>query len=383
MTTDSAPAAKLRVLIAGGGVAAIETALALGELAGELTDVSLIAPGEEFLYRPMTVREPFALEQARRYPLARIAADAGATLIGDELAWVDADARAVHTGSGAELAYDALVVALGGKAVPRYEHALTIDDRHLDELLHGVIQDVESGYLESLAFVSPGRMPWQLPLYELALQTAARAYDMDVEVAITLVTPEDSPLAIFGAGASSGVAALLERSGIQVITSAYAEIPRTGELVINPGDRRLHVDRVIALPELYGPGVRGLPLHEHGFLRVDPHGKVLGVERVYAAGDTIEFAVKHGGLAAQQADAAAEAIAALAGAPVEPKPFHPIVHGMLLTGGKPLYLTAKIAGGHGFSSELTEEPTWSPPSKIAARYLAPYLDRLDREQSAA
>jgi len=383
MTTDSPQNQKLRVLIAGGGVAALETALALHDLAPELTEVSIVAPGQELVYRPMTVREPFAMERARRYPLAEIVAAAGAELIADELEWIDVGSRTAHTKSGGALPYDALMVALGAQAKPRYEHAITIDDRRLDEQLHGLIQDVEEGYVKSLAFVSPGRMPWQLPLYELALLTAGRAYDMDVELEVTIVTPEDSPLAIFGAGASNGVAAVLERAKIRTITSAYAEIPRTGEVVINPGDRRLHVDRVIALPELYGPGLRGLPLHEHGFLRVDPFGRVIGTDRVYAAGDIIEFPVKQGGLASQEADAAAESIAALAGAAIEPKPFDPVIRGMLLTAEAPLYLTAKIAGGKGFSSELTDKPTWSPPSKIASRYLAPCLARLDGQQTSA
>lgn len=367
------------MIVAGGGVAALESILALSELAGDLTEVSVIAPGDEFLYRPMSVREPFADGPAKRYPLAPIVHDAGARLIVDELAWVDPDRQVAHTRGDEQLEYDALVLALGARPNPRYRHAITIDDRRMDEILHGVVQDVEAGYLKSLAFVSPGRMAWPLPLYELALMTAGRAYAMNMDLQVTLVTPEDAPLAIFGQGASSAVAELLERSGIQTIGSAYAEILSPGELVINPGDRRLHVDRAIALPELYGPSVRGIPSSEHGFLRVDPHGRVLNVENVYAAGDCTEFPVKHGGVGAQQADVVAQAIAALAGARVAAELFHPVIHGMLLTIDRPLYLSAHITGGHGFSSEITDAPTWDPPSKIAAKYLAPYLDARDRE----
>ena len=321
--------------------------------------------------------------QARRYPLAPIISDAGARLVTDELAWVDPDKQVAHTKGDVELEYDRLVLALGAKAVPRYQHAVTIDAAHMDEILHGVIQDVEGGYIKSLAFLAPGRMAWPLPLYELALMTAGRAYDMGVEVAVTLVTPEDAPLAIFGQNVSSTVAGLLGRAGIQTIHSAYAEVPSAGELVINPGDRRLHVNRVIALPELYGPSVRGIPLSEHGFLRVDPYGHVLDVEHIYAAGDCTEFPVKHGGVSSQQADTVALSIAAGAGAQVTPERFHPVIHGMLLTGDKPLYLTAQITGGHGFSSEISDTPAWEPPSKIATKYLAPYLDALDRETTPA
>ncbi|MGO9247651.1 MAG: NAD(P)/FAD-dependent oxidoreductase [Solirubrobacteraceae bacterium] len=382
MTTDVPYPDRLRVIIVGGGVAALETGLALAQLAPGATDVTLVAPNAEFAYRPLAVREPFAYGPAHRYPLQRIAQDAGAQLLVDELAWIEPDKRLLHTVGEQALEYDALVLALGAHARARYTHALTIDDRRLDETLHGLIQDIEGGYVHRLAFVAPGRMAWPLPLYELALMTAGRAYDVGVELATTIVTPEDRPLAIFGAAASEGVTELLTRAGIQTVNSAYAEIPSAGEIVINPGDRHLQVDRVIALPELYGPCVRGIPLGEHGFIRVNPYGRVPEVEHVYAAGDATDFPIKHGGLGSQQADAVAESIAALAGAPVTPQPFNPVIRGTLFTGGQPLYLTAHITGGHGFSSQITDTPTWSPPSKISSKYLAPYLDGLDREHGS-
>jgi sulfide:quinone oxidoreductase len=355
-------------------VAALETAIALADLAPGLTATTVLAPNSEFVERPMRVREPFAYPQARHFPLDQIVRDAGAELVADELAWVDPVKRIVHTQAGSELEYDALVLALGGRICPRYKHAITIDDRKLDETLHGLIQDLEEGYVESLAFVAPGRMAWPLPLYELALLIATRAYDMNVELAITLITPEDSPLAIFGSAASTAVAKLLAEARIQTITSSYAEVPHNREIVLNPGDRHLSVDRIVALPELYGPSVRGVPLSEHGFLHVDRYCKLLDVDGIYAAGDATEFAVKHGGIASQQADTVAMSIAAKAGASLTPEPFRPIIRGMLLTGGEPRYLTARITGGAGFSSEITDAPTWSPPSKIASKYLSPYLE---------
>lgn len=383
MTNQSPHHEKLRVIIAGGGVAALETALALADLSPDLTDVTMIAPNSEFVYRPLAVGEPFAYCAASRYPLAQIARDADAELVTDELVWVDPGKQTIHTRSGQSIEYDALMLALGAKAVPRYSHALTIDDRRLDETMHGLIQDVEGGYTKSIAFVSPARMAWPLPLYELALMTAGRAYDMGVEVPITVITPEDAPLAIFGAAVSRAVGDLLTRAGIETITSAYAEIPSQGHVVINPGDRHLTVGRVVALPELYGPSLRGIPLGEHGFVRVNKHGRVPDLGPVYAAGDAVEFPIKHGGIASQQADVAAESIAALAGAPVVPHRFQPVIRGMLMTGEEPLYLTAQITGGHGFSSEVSHTPLWSPAAKIAAKYLGPALEGYDREHASA
>ncbi len=384
MSSDPGPAPttgsrsqRLRVVIAGGGVAALETALALAELAPERTEVSVIAPNAEFAYRPMVVGEPFARGAARRYPLASIIHDAGAKLITGELAWIDPVTRTIHTKADEAIEYDALMLALGASITKRYPQALTIDDRDLAETMHGLIQDVEVGYIHKLAFVAPGRMAWPLPLYELALMTAGRAYDVGIELQSTIVTPEDSPLAIFGCSASSTVAELLARANIETINSAYAEVPSSREVVISPGERRLEVDRVIALPELYGPVLRGIPLGENGFIRVDPHCRVPDVERIYAAGDATDFPIKQGDIGSQQADVAAQSIAALAGASVTPERFDPTIHGMLLTNGKPRYLTAHITGGHGFSSQISDTPSTAQPSKIAAKYLAPYLAEQD------
>jgi len=383
----SAPAGnqdkRLRVLVAGGGVAAIETILALRELAGERVAVSVLAPNGEFVYRPMTVREPFAYARARRYELAPIVRDAGAELIQGELGWVDRDAQVVHAADGRELPYDALVLALGARITPRYTHCMTIDDGHMDEALHGLVQDIEGGYLDSIAFIAPGRMAWPFPLYELALMTAGRAYDMQVELETTIITSEDSPLGIFGAEVSRGVAELLEQARIKTINSAYVEVPGPGRLVINPGDRRMEVKRIVALPELYGPSVRGVPVSEHGFIRVNRFGRVPDAGPIFAAGDATDFPVKQGGLGSQEADVAAESIAALAGAPIEPQPFKPVINGMLLTDGKPRYMSARIVGGQGESSYFGETPEPGREHKITARYLTPYLAALDNEEVPA
>src|ERR1041385_1735015 len=383
MTAQEPHSEKFRVLIAGGGVAALETVLALQHLAADQVQVRMLAPNEELIYRPMTVGEPFSFASARRYPLAPIARDLDAELIKGTLGWVEHARNVAHTGEEQELAYDALVLALGARISPRYKHALTIDDRTMEHTLHGLVQDVELGYIESLAFVAPRRMAWPLPLYELALMTAGRAYDMNIGLQVTLVTPEDSPLAIFGQEASHHVAQLLERAGVNVLTSAYAEIPEQGEVVIHPADRHLRVQRVIALPELYGPSVRGFPLSPEGFIRVDRFGQVPNCGPLFAAGDATDFAIKQGGVGAQQADVVAASVAKLAGVDVEPQPFQPVLRGMLMTYEQPYFMQARITGGHGFASQFSSEPLWSPVAQISAKYLAPYLDLLDREHATA
>lgn len=349
------------------------------ELVGERISTTLLSPDSQFVYRPMRVREPFGLSAARHYPLDEIARDIGAELIQDSFKSLDPDRRTVHTDGGEQLSYDALLLALGARPRHRFKHALTLDDRHLDEQLHGLIQDLEAGLIHTLAFLIPTGPSWPLSIYELALMTAERAWDMNEEVAITIVTPEDAPLAIFGTAVSEAVAGLLEKRGILTITSAHAEVREAGQVSIHPGPRRLDVDRAIALPELVGPPAPGVPTgSEGGFIPVDVHCRVRGLERVYAAGDATAFPVKHGGISAQQADVAAEQIAALAGAAVQPSEFHPVIRGILLGGRGPLYMSANITGGHGSSSTVSDQPIRSPTEKIAAKYLAPYLNSRDR-----
>ena len=366
-------------LIVGGGVAALEGALALRELGGESIATTLIAPTSDFVYRPMSVRAPFGFFGARSYPLDSIASELGVELCSDSMQRLDPEARVVHTKAGAELAYDALLLAPGAAGHARFDHAITIDDRRLDELLHGLVQDIEGGYSQSIAFVVPGRMAWPLPIYELALMTAGRAFDMNVRPSITIATPEETPLAAFGLGISDGLRQLLEENGIAIITSAHCEVPEPGLITISPGSRELRVDRIVALPELSGPSLPGVSSDQDGFIPIDARSEVRGLEHVYAAGDATDFPVKHGGIAAQQADVAAQAIAAIAGHGVAPPPLHPVIHGMLLTGDKPRYLAAHIHGGDSSSSQMTDAPTWSPRTKIAARYLAPYLEERDRQ----
>jgi sulfide:quinone oxidoreductase len=366
--------APFKVLIAGAGVAGLEAALALHDLAADHVQTTLLAPEDDFVCRPMRVVEPFSQPSAPRYSLGAIANDVGAELVSDRFKWLDPDARVVHTSAEKEIHYDALLLALGARLHTAFRHAITLDDRTLDEQLHGLIRDLEDDYVRRIAFVIPSRTAWPLPIYELALMTARRAYDMNVEVQITIVTPEDGPLSLFGERARAAVADVLAEHGIETITSAHCAVPRPGRVVIYPFNRTLLVDRIVALPELTGPATPGVPKDARaGLIPVDPYCRVRGLERVFAAGDATDFPVKFGGVAAQQADTAASAIAALAGAPVEPRKFLPVVQAVLLGGERPLQLRAHITGGHGSSSEVAELAGVDPVRKVEAAYLVPYL----------
>lgn len=366
----------LEVVIAGGGVAALETALALHVLAGDRVKLTLLAPTTDFIYRPVAVLEPFVRAPPRRLALARVAAELGATLEHDGLAAVDCDRRVLHTVGQRELRYDALVVAVGARICEVLPDVVAMDISRMDESLRGLIAEIDSASVRSLAFVAP-RAAWPLPAYELALLGRRHARSRNVDPDIMIVTEEQQPLAAFGESVSAALAGLLADADIQMMVGARVE-SSAGKLIANPGERELRFDRVVAVPRLAGPAITGLPVDVDGFLPVTSYCEVSGVERVYAAGDATDFPVKFGGIAAQQADAAATMIASMAGAPIEPRPFTGIVHGVLLSGGTQgsLYFTARIEGGLARDSRISENPTWSSEAKIAARYMGSYLDEL-------
>jgi sulfide:quinone oxidoreductase len=374
MKTD---AGSRRILIAGGGVAALEAIIALRKLAGDRVAITMLSPEDEFVYQPLSVGDPFALGPAKRYPLARVAEDFDVELLRGALASVDPAAHTIRTSDGDEHPYDALLVAVGAARAPAYEHVLTFRGQEDGERAHGLLQDLEGGYVRRVAFVVPPGNVWSLPLYELALMTLARAREMSLDDAqITVVTPEESPLAIFGRQASEEVARVLLEAGAVVETGAHAQIERAGQIVIRPSGKTLECDRIVALPRIVARQLEGLPTNQDGFIPIDEHARVPDIEHVWAAGDGTAFPVKQGGIACQQADAAASDLARWAGADLDPEPFRPVLRGQLLTGSEPRFMRHHLEGGHGDDDEVSTRALWWPPSKIAGVYLAPYLDEL-------
>jgi sulfide:quinone oxidoreductase len=372
----------LRVVVAGGGIAAVETALALRSLTGDALAITMLAPGDRLSYRPMAVVEPFVSRPARRYPLDEICRDLGVALRPGALAAVDGEAREAVTGDGERIPYDALVIAVGAPAEAALSRAHTFYADADPASLHWIVRELEERTVRRIAFVVPPGHTWPLPLYELALMTAARARDMGVEDArLTLVTPEDAPLAIFRGGANATVGELLRTAGIAFMGDAYADAYDGRALTLMPGARRLEAERVVALPALRGPAIDGLPNDPDGFVHADELGRVPGLDGVYAAGDATTFAIKQGGIASQQADIVAAQIARTAGAAVPEPATRPLLRAILFTGDQPLYLRATVTGGESVSSSASYRCPWWPPHKIAARHLAPYL--ADREQLAA
>ena len=235
-----------RVLIAGGGVAALETMLALRHLAGDRVEIVIVSPDDSFAYRPLAVAEPFGLGTELRFDLAEIAADGGAELVRETVASVDAATHTVRTGAGASLDYDALVIACGGRRRAPFAEAVTFWGPGGRERMSGLLDDLRGGRVGSVAFVLPGGCGWPLPLYELTLLTSSwLAGHGAADVELMLVTPEAAPLELFGPEASGRIARLLAARRIGLFTGSYPSAFHAGELRLSPAGtlaRRAHRD---------------------------------------------------------------------------------------------------------------------------------------------
>jgi sulfide:quinone oxidoreductase len=374
-----------KVLIVGGGVGALEAAIALRDLAGDKVQVEICAGRGDFVYRPFAVGEPYGASRVLRYSLERLASLCGADLRLENVASIDPELRCATSHDGTEIPYDYAIVACGARLLWSIPGAVTFWGVADEGEMREIVSRLREGRLRRLVFTMPGGNGWALPAYELALLAASELEKSGItDTRLTVVTPEDGPLQIFGRRASEQVAQLLAEHGIEVLTGTHPVKYERGALAVVP-DEEIEADAVVSLPRLEGRHIDGLPYDSSGFVPVDDHARVQGLPRTFAIGDVTNFPVKQGGIATQQADVAAEAIAAELGCEVEANPLDPVLRGILWTGSKPRYLFGWLGGGHGETSVASERPPWpvDNPSKLIGRYLTPFLSQLEGARASS
>ena len=366
-----------QVVVAGGGFAALEAVLALRALAGDGVRVTLVSPDPALAYDPAATVEVFAPAPARAYDLRAIAADLGVSYHHARLETVASQKRRVRLGSGAGLRYDALVLATGARATVGVPGALTFRDQRDVPRFQGLLRELDAGAVAHLVFAVPSGCSWPLPLYELALLSAAYAHEHGVETEIKLVSSERRPLAVFGADASGLVAAELAERGVRFIgSSAAGSVRREGSLALQ-FDAAIEGDRVVAAPRLRGQPISGVPASRLGFVPTDAAGRVEGMVDVYAAGDMTTFPIKQGGLATQQADRIAHTIAAGLGLTARELRAKRVLEVRLVGGQRPLLLRIELDEfGQPTTATLAHVGSERAPgwTKVFGRYLTPYLE---------
>jgi sulfide:quinone oxidoreductase len=348
-------------------VGGLETLVALRGLLGHRVALTLVAPEDDFTVHAMEVAVGFGRGQAQRFALRELAADLDARFLDDAVVRVERDDRVAALHSGAELPYDVLVLAIGAHPYPAYEHGVCFDRTHRAQAFDAVVGDLRAGAARRVAIVVPPSCAWTLPAYELALMASWEAGADRV----TLITPEREPLEAFGPPAAEMIRASLAAAGVALLEAAEASVPAP-DLVELASGARVECDRVVHLPLLAGPNCHGVACDWEGFIEVDDAFRARDGDDLYAIGDATAGRYKQGGLAAQQADVVAEHIAWRVGADHPPRAYRPVLRGLLSTPSGPRYLRAEPPGG-ALSAAVSRDPLWWPASRVAARWLIPWL----------
>jgi sulfide:quinone oxidoreductase len=361
-----------RVLIVGGGITGMEALLALRDLAGKRVRISLISANPELTYLPERVEEPFTAEPARRRDLALACEELGVDFRLGEVSAVNTASQVVSLRDGSTERYDELIACLGGRRVPAYREIPSLLDLRLPVDVDSLLRACDKDSRQTLALVVPPGVTWSLPIYEFALLARRRAEELGLRISICIYTPEAAPLGVFGVKASMAASELLRGRDIGLAARTRVRQDEDGTLIRGPGRTAIECSRAVALPAIEGPRVPGLPFDRDGFVPTDEYSRVRAVENAYAAGDGTTFPIKQGGVGCQQADVAATHIASKHGAPVRPEPFHPVLRGKLVTGADSLFLRSTATGGDG-EGLASGDALWQPATKVAGRYLAPWL----------
>lgn len=367
-------------MVVGGGFAGLEVMLALRALAGDHARLTVVSPDRAFAYRPAATLEAFDEGPPRHYDLREIADDLHATYLCARLEAVGSTNKWVRLSSGGRLQYDSLVLAVGARARVGIPGALTFRGQGDVPRFRNLLVDVRKGTIKRLVFAVPAGASWPLPLYELALLSASYAAEHDLDTEVSVVTPEQSPLEMFGSEGSHLVADLLAERHVRFVGSSVAtEVRRDGTLT-RQYDPPVKADRVVAAPELQGAAISGIPGNWWGFVPTDGIGHVEGLQDVYAAGDMTTFPIKHGSLATQQADRIALTIAAQLGIAARENRGDRVLRARLLGGPRPLLLRTELDQfGRPRTTQLERrelDPSLSV-GKVFGRYLTPYLQLHD------
>lgn len=385
------------VCVVGASTAGLEGLLAAREQLGPAAELRLIAPDQEFRYRPMSRDSLFRPARERSLAITDLVAETGAAWLRDRADLIDQAERNVLTRDGDTIAFDYLLLAPGARRRRALAQGFVWERGGDPGFLDQIISDLVSGRVQSVAVVVPRGARWPLPAYELALILAWTAAGTSAR--ITLLSAERQVLGALGQQATETVALELEAAGVEVITGVEVldeqpdPAPEAADLILRTEDSedgidaltgrptdpaRVHLgrhspvefDRLISLPTVVGPFIAGVATDAAGFVEVDEKLRVCGSERVWAAGGCVAAALEHSALAAQQADVAMAAIASTASSgghvPGASTTSAPELTGLLLTGQRGQWLAENPVG--------TREPStrclWWPPGRAVGRMLA-------------
>jgi len=268
-----------RVVVVGGGFAALEVALALRKLDASVP-VTVVSDETEVVYRPWLIRVPAGGQQPPIIPFARLLEAAGVEVVARRVAGADLDQRHLVLDSGAAIDYEQLVVATGATAdrqrVPgALRHAIFTCD--LDDA--AALEARISAGASHLAVV----FGWER--HGPGLEYAAWIARHRSGVRVTAVDGDGTMARRFGDKAMAWIRTRLERLGAHLITDGTVE--RIGEGTVHLSEGAVDADLIAIVAPLRGNAAWLPPnlLTDYGMLRVD--NTMAAGPGVFAIGDVV------------------------------------------------------------------------------------------------
>ena len=278
-----------RTILAGGGHAHLAVLADWARVPAEGAERVLVTSARTTAYSGMLPGWMAGIYRADQLQidLAPLARRAGARLIIDPVAELDADCRTITLASGARLEFDLLSLATGGAADLSALAALgdrVLPAKPIERFMPrwaALLAQAQSGAAIRLAVVGGGAGGVELAL---AAQAALRAHGG----AITLVAAPPQLLPGHAPAVRARVLAELARRGIALRTGRATA---TAEGLLLDDGSALPVSHVIAATGSRAPGWlagSGLALTAQGFIEVGADLRSTSHPCIFAAGDVIE-----------------------------------------------------------------------------------------------
>jgi 3-phenylpropionate/trans-cinnamate dioxygenase ferredoxin reductase component len=301
------------IVVVGASLAGLRAAEAVRE-AGFDGELTVLGEEQSMPYdRPPLSKEVLAGEKGAEEVLLPVPDGLGARwLLGERAVGLDPEAKLVHTASGAEVPYSALILATG--SAPRRLPGLEPDGERVLELR--TIEDA----LRLSAALDGARRLLIVGSGFIGVEVASAARARGVEVS---VVPLDPPLVAAGHLVSQAAEALLRRHGVALYKErTVAALQRRDGGVLATLDEGTTIEASLAVVAVgAAPNVEwlegsGLQL-EDGVV-CDAELRAVGAECVYAAGDVARWPnplfagrpmrIEHWANAIEQGDAVGAAV---------------------------------------------------------------------------
>lgn len=310
-----------KVLILGGGFAGVVAAERLAKELGDEHQITLVSRSRWFVFYPALVRLAFGKCQREdvSFNLRHAMLSQRVNFIEAEIARIDGHERKVTIAHGeveGHLPYDYLIFALGRRLATE---RITGFHEHAHHLL-SVEKALRFGkavaeFHEGRAVIGqcPGaRLP--VPVYETAF-ALSRLLDERGErerARITIVSPDPPGLQLDDYDVTSALRKALSDHDIEFQPDFPIDRVTTGAATTSNG-HGINFNLLMLLPPFQGSpasaylGITNL----ESYINVDSTMRVVGVDRMYAIGDCVNFSgPKMGHMAVRQAEVAATNLAA-------------------------------------------------------------------------